>query len=115
MEFWGSGTIKIVENCLKHGLPEPDFIEESGVMKIIFNKERWTEEKLKELGLNERQVKAVSYVKENGRITNKEYRDLTGLSDEGSRIDLRELVKKGLLQIKSRGRNTYYVFKTLGD
>lgn len=48
-------------------------------------------------------------------MVNKEYRDLTGLSDEGSRIDLRELVKKGLLQIKSRGRNTYYVFKTLGD
>lgn len=115
IESWGRGTIKIIENCIEHGLPEPDFIEESGVMKIIFYKERWTEEKLKELGLNARQVKAIIYVKENGRITNKEYRELTGLSDEGSRIDLRELVKKGLLQIKSRGRNTYYVFKTLGD
>src|SRR3972149_3061607 len=115
IESWGRGPVKIVENCLKQGLPEPDFIEESGVMKIIFYKERWSEEKLKELGLNERQIKALIYVKENGRITNKEYRELTGLSDEGSRIDLRELVKKGLLQIKSRGRNTYYVFKTLGD
>ena len=60
-------------------------------------------------------IKTMIYVKENGRITNKEYRELIGLSDEGSRIDLRELVKKGLLQIKRRRRNTYYVFKTLGD
>lgn len=67
------------------------------------------------MGLNERQIKAVMYVKERGKITNKEYRDITGLSDEGARIDLNELGKKGLFQIKGKGRNTYYVFKTLGD
>lgn len=32
-----------------------------------------------------------------------------------SAIENNELGKKGLFQIKGKGRNTYYVFKTLGD
>jgi hypothetical protein len=54
IESWGRGTIKIVENCVKQGLPETDFTEESGVMKVIFYKDKFTEKYLKEIGLNER-------------------------------------------------------------
>lgn len=111
IESWGRGTIKIVENCVKQGLPEPDFIEESGVMKVIFYKDKFTAEYLEKLGFNERQIKAVMYVKEKGKITNKEYRGLTGLSDEGARIDVNELVEKGVLLLKGRGRNVHYVLK----
>jgi ATP-dependent DNA helicase RecG len=49
------------------------------------------------MDLNEKQIKAVMYVKEKGRIANKEYCKITGLSDEGSRIDLKELVEKDIL------------------
>jgi ATP-dependent DNA helicase RecG len=35
IESWGHGTIKIVDNCLEQGLPEPDFTEENGVMTFI--------------------------------------------------------------------------------
>ncbi len=111
IESWGRGTIKIVENCVKQGLPEPDFIEESGVMKVIFYKDKFTAEYLEKLGFNERQIKAVMYVKVKGRITNKEYREMTGLSDEGARIDVNELVEKGVLFLKGRGRNVHYVLK----
>jgi hypothetical protein len=60
----------------------------------------FTEENLRKLGFNERQVKAVLYVKEKGKITNKEYREVTGLSDEGARTDLNELVEKRILLAK---------------
>ena len=42
-------------------------------------KDYYTEEKLKEMGLNERQIKAVTYVKENGKITNKKYQELNNI------------------------------------
>jgi ATP-dependent DNA helicase RecG len=64
---------------------------------------------MKKLGLNERQIKAVLYVKKNGRITNKEYRELSGLSDEGSRIDLKILIDKNILKQKGSGRGTHYI------
>jgi len=76
IESWGRGTIKIVENCLQQGLPEPDFIEEYGVMKVVFYKDKFTEDNLKKLGISERQIKAVMYAKEKGKITNKEYQEI---------------------------------------
>ncbi len=39
----------------------------------MFMKDIYTEEYLRNLGLHERQIKAVVYAKKNGRITNKEY------------------------------------------
>jgi len=63
------------------------------------------------MGLNERQIKAVMYVKVKGKIANKEYRKITGLSDEGGRIDLNELAEKGVLLLKGKGRGTHYVLK----
>ena len=39
---------------------------------LIF-KDFYTSERLQSLGLNKRQIKAVLYVKERGRITNREY------------------------------------------
>ncbi len=97
IEKWGSGTKRIVDLCVKKGLPEPDFNEESGGLAVYFYKDIYNEENLKRLGLNERQIKAVMYVKENGRIGNKEYRDLTGISRQMAFVDLKDLVEKGLL------------------
>jgi ATP-dependent DNA helicase RecG len=44
--------------------------------------------------LNERQIKAVLYVKEKGKITNKEYMEIAGISKATATRDLRELVEK---------------------
>lgn len=96
--------------CLKAGLPEPEFEERQG-FRVIFRKGIYTEEYLRQLGLRERQIKAVMYVKEKGRITNKEYRVVSGLSDEGARIDLKVLVEKGIIKQKGRGRSVYYILK----
>jgi len=46
------------------------------------------------MGLNERQIKAVMYVKEKRKITNKEYRTINGVSDETARLELNDLVKR---------------------
>jgi|GEM_PF-5445089 len=52
---------------LKHGVLEPEF-EKRGLGYIL--------EITQITGLNERQKKAVLYVKERGKITNKEYREM---------------------------------------
>jgi len=115
IESWGRGTIKILEKCQEQGLPEPDFEEEYGVFTVRFYQDKWNEENLKKLGLKERQIKAVMHLKEKGKITNKEYRELTGLSDEGARIDLIELSKRNLIQPTGKGRSARYILGTFGD
>ena len=110
IEQWGSGIDKMRNACAKAGLPEPQFEEYQG-FRVIFNKDIYTEEYLYSLGLNDRQIKAVMYVKEKGKITNKEYREMAGLSDEGARISLNELVEKRILLSKGSGRNVHYILK----
>jgi ATP-dependent DNA helicase RecG len=61
------------------------------------------------LGLSERQIRAALWAKEKGSITNREYRRLTGLSDEGARRDLNELVSKGILRSEGKGRSVRYI------
>lgn len=109
IEAWGRGTLKILEKCRDQGLPEPEFNNEHGVMTVIFYKTKWNEKTLKQLGLNERQMKAVMYVKKNGKITNREYREINNISNEGARIDLNMMIKKDILIQKGKGRSVQYV------
>jgi len=91
-------------------LPEPDFIEENGVMTVTFYKDKWNKENLKKRGLNDRQIKAVMYVKENGKITNKEYQGINDCSRNTATNDLRDLIKKHVLKESGKkGAGSYYI------
>jgi ATP-dependent DNA helicase RecG len=111
IDAWGRGTLKIINSCKEAALPEPEMKEIDGGFLVTIFKDSLTKEHLEKLGLNERQIKAVLYVKENGKITNKEYRELTGLSDEGSRIDLNFIVDKQIFIPKGSGRSSHYILK----
>lgn len=110
IEVWGRGTIKITDECKKSGLPEPEFKEEFGGFSVYFYKDIYIEENLRKMGLNERQIKAVMYVKKKGRITNKEYQELNGCFRNTATNDLRDLVKMGVFRESGKkGAGAFYV------
>ncbi len=115
IDAWGRGTLKIINSCREANLPEPEMVEIDGGFLVTIFKDILSEEQLEKLGLNKRQINAVLFVKEKGKITNKEYRKLSGLSDEGSRIDLNFLVDKQILSPEGKGRSAFYVLKLVGD
>jgi ATP-dependent DNA helicase RecG len=105
----GSGTIEMMEQCKAQHAPEPEFVLiRNKEFRTILSRDTFTENSLVRLGLNERQIKAIKYVKEKGRITNREYRQLTGLSDEGARKDLVGIIEKRVFKIKGKGRSISY-------
>ncbi|MEO6718953.1 MAG: DeoR family transcriptional regulator [Ferruginibacter sp.] len=68
-----------------------------------------TEEQLKKLGLNARQKKAALFVKEKGKITNKEYQEIFGVARMTATRDLTLLVEKGLFKSSAtKGAGSYY-------
>ncbi|NQE44708.1 hypothetical protein C5S31_01630 [ANME-1 cluster archaeon GoMg2] len=72
-------------------------------------KDVYTEEYLREVGLNERQIKAVMYVKEKEKITNREYQEICGIKERLTTIELNDLVSKGFFEKHgTTGRGTYY-------
>lgn len=61
---------------------------------------------------NHRQARALQYIRENGSITNREYRSLCqGVSAETLRLDLADMVEKGILLKVGSKKGTYYILK----
>lgn len=112
IDAWGRGTIKIIDTCKAADLPEPEMIELDGGFSISLFKNNITPEKLSKLGLNERQVKAVMFVRDNGKITNKEYQDLNNITDRTALRDLDNLIKKGLFRRIGAKKGAYYELLT---
>ncbi len=108
IDAWGRGTLKIITACREAELPEPEMKEEFGGVMITLFKDRFTEEQLRKMGLNERQVKAVLYVVANGSITNSDYQKISNTSERTALRDLDDLTTKNILQKKGEKKGTYY-------
>lgn len=109
IDTWGRGTIKIIEACKEHNLPEPVLKEEQGGFLTKIFKDIFTKENLEKLGLNDRQIKGVLYTKEKGSINNSLYQELNGIGKTTATEELQELVQKGiLLQTGTKGRGIKY-------
>lgn len=108
IESWGRGTIKILEECKKHDLPEPEIKEVGGGVQVILYKNKTNPEFLNSLGLNKRQLVAVDYVKENRYITNTIYQAETFASERTANRDLNDLVKLKVFKKIGLGKNTKY-------
>lgn len=65
---------------------------------VTLFKDRFSEEQLSQMGLNERQIKAVLYVKEKGEITTSAYTELNAVAERTARNDLNNLSDKQILK-----------------
>lgn len=107
--IWGRGIRKMNEQCVAAGLPLPLYYYESSGFWVVFRKDLLNEEDLQAKGLNTRQIKAVMYVKEKEKITNKIYQEINQVSKRTASSDLAELVEKyNLLDNIGVGAGSYY-------
>lgn len=109
IEAWGRGTINILNECLKAGLPEPIFEANSGGFSVTLFKDKYTEENLSKSGLNERQIKAILHVKKNDFITNSIYQSLCNTSDRTASRDLEQLRLLNIFKKVGEKKGTKYV------
>jgi ATP-dependent DNA helicase RecG len=86
------------EQCADAGLPHPLYYYESSGFWVEFRKNIYFPEYLKDLGLNERQIDVVLYVKEKGEITTSAYTKRYNIADRTARQDLSELINKQILK-----------------
>lgn len=109
IDSWGRGTIKIIEACQEADLPEPILKEEQGGFLSKVFKDRFTEDQLKILSLNERQIEAIMYTKKYGEITNSIYQKIANVSKATATRDIKELEEKELLKnIGTKGSSAIY-------
>jgi ATP-dependent DNA helicase RecG len=112
IESWGRGTLKIIKECERAGLPRPVYFYDMSGFFVEFRKDIYNEKYLKSLDLNDRQVKAVLLAKEKGKITNSEYQTLNDVSRETATRDLKELIEKNILKPSGqKGAGAFYTIK----
>jgi ATP-dependent DNA helicase RecG len=112
IDTWGRGTLKIFNSCREAELPEPEIQPLDGGVLVTLYKDYLNVEQLKILGLNERQIKAVEFVKAHGRISNKDYQELNNISKKTASRDLSELVSLNILKSSGVvGAGAYYELK----
>ena len=106
----GSGTMEMVKQCKQAGLPEPEFVNNRGYeFRAILGRDIFTENVLEKIGLSQRQIRAIRYVKEKGKITSEEYQKLNLIKRRLSSYELTGLVqKKVFVRIGKVGKGTYY-------
>ena len=114
IDSWGRGTLKIYDACNEAELPEPEIKEFQGGFLVTLFKDNLTEDRLIKLGLNDRQLKAINFIKEKGKITNKEYQDINETSDRTALRDLENLTELGVFVKEGEKKGTYYKLKAGG-
>lgn len=115
IEAWGRGTIKILNECKKAGLPEPVIESTSGGISITIHKNVTKSKSLINKGLNKRQIKTIEYLKENEIITNKTYQNLHDVSKATATRDLIELVEKYKLLERTGEVGAGTTYKLIGS
>jgi len=109
VEKAGTGTTDMIADCLEAGLPEPGFAQHGPHFVTTLWRDWLTDAVMDELGLNERQRKAVWLAKEKGELSNSQYRNMTNVSESTALRDLRELVTCGFfVKLGGTGRSTAY-------
>lgn len=113
IEELGLGIDQMIEEMVQFGHEPPLFKASTHLFTVtLSNKQerpslpKWTR------NMNERQARALTYVRENGSISNREYRQLCpDVSAETLRLDLVDLVEKSLLLKIGSKKGTHYILK----
>lgn len=113
VEDVGGGTLDILSECKKWGIAEPEFEDTGTAIVVTFRRSVFTPEILAKFGLNERQIKAVNFIKEQGKITTKDYCSLSGVARDTANRDIKELLKKKIIVKKGSGPRIYYTLSNI--
>jgi len=107
IEAWGRGTVKIIDECRKAGLPEPEFREEFGGLSVHFHKAPLGE-KVGESGekvgrkwgdnFSRSEVKILDAIAANPHITINELSDQVGIGTTAVENNLKKLKSKGMIE-----------------
>ncbi len=97
IEQFGTGTRRMISDCTKAGLPEPEFESHANSFRLIFRKAPTGEEVGQGMGLDVRQKKAIEFILQHGKISREQYEKLVGTTTPTAKRRLAELVNRKIL------------------
>jgi len=115
IEELGLGVDLMIQDMVNAGHPPPQFRALDYAFTVIFENVHQRQPVVPvavDLTMNERQAKALTYLQKNERITNRDYQTLCpDVTAETLRLDLVDLVERGVVLKIGEKRGTYYILK----
>lgn len=117
VERTGTGFDRMEELMLMHGLKKPKYEATQAFVEVtfhgpgekIFDLIRPSNEiDLREVGLNERQIKALNYLQEKRTLTRKEIEKFLHTTKKTTARDLSELIEKGFVKREGESKKAKY-------
>jgi ATP-dependent DNA helicase RecG len=113
IEELGLGIDRMIEEMTQAGRPVPKFKATPYSFTVtLSNAQVRRATPAWEKTMNERQARALAYLREHGQITNREYQQICpDVTPETLRLDLADLVKRGIILRVGAKKGTYYIIK----
>ena len=113
IEELGLGIDRMIESMVQAGHTPPQFNARPHSFTVtLYNDRKNKVVPSWQSSMNERQIRAIGYIQDNRSITNREYQTICpDVSVETLRLDLSDLVDKGVLLRIGANKGTYYILK----
>lgn len=112
IESWGRGTLKMIKECEEANMPKPIYYFNMSGFFVEFRKDIYNDKELESFDLNDRQKKAILYLKNKGKITNSQYQKLNDCSRNTASNDFSELIEKKILKASGKkGAGAFYILQ----
>jgi len=78
---------------------------------VRLSSKRLRKAKGRQISLTERQMRIIEFINQNGKITNRDIRDMFKLSDEGALKEIKKLINLEIIKSEGKGRALHYILK----
>ncbi|GAI29026.1 unnamed protein product, partial [marine sediment metagenome] len=78
---------------------------------IRLSSKRLRKAKGKQIAITEKQMRIMEFINQNGKITNKDVREMFKLSDEGALKEIKKLINLEIIKSEGKGRALHYILK----
>jgi len=78
---------------------------------VRLSSKRLRKAKGRQIALTERQMRIIEFINQNGKITNKDVREMFRLSDEGALQEIKKLIYLEIIKSEGKGRALHYILK----
>lgn len=126
IEQWGSGIRRMIQLCRENEISEPEFFEDGQHFRVVFYRKEIDTDKRNvstdkstnstdknnlSTEKNKVEKEIVNFIKENGRIRNKDVAKIMRITGDGAKKVLEKLVKREVLIPIGKKKGRYYLLK----
>ena len=103
---------RLTKSWLKYFVEGVNISIEAVKERIVkLSSKRLREAKERQIVLTERQMRIIEFINQNGKVSNRDVKEMFKLSDEGALKEIKKLINLYIIKSEGKGRALQYILK----